>query len=123
VCVGALGGVMVVLTVLTGCAGPSQYYEGTGLHDVMAAEVAGGGENVEGTRVVLREDGTALLEPPTRADLSAVARLVGLVGGDAVHEQPGKCRLAGDPVMEGCLTGGFAELPCHLFDDQIGSFW
>ncbi|MFF7442952.1 hypothetical protein [Streptomyces sp. NPDC008122] len=58
----ALGGVMVVLTVLTGCAGPYQYYEGTGLHDATAAEVAGGWENVEGTHVVLREDGTALLE-------------------------------------------------------------
>ncbi|MFB7448186.1 hypothetical protein [Streptomyces sp. NPDC056194] len=58
----ALGGLMVVLAVLTGCAGPFQYYEGTGLHDVTAAEVAGVWENVEGTRVVLREDGTALLE-------------------------------------------------------------
>ncbi|MGW1512150.1 hypothetical protein [Streptomyces sp. NPDC002394] len=51
-----------MLTVLTACAGPSQYYEGTGLHDATAAEVAGGWENVEGTRVVLRGDGTALLE-------------------------------------------------------------
>ncbi|MFF0435480.1 hypothetical protein ACFYU9_25040 [Streptomyces sp. NPDC004327] len=53
---------MVVLTALTACAGPYQYYEGTGLHDATAAEVAGGWENVEGTRVVLRKDGTALLE-------------------------------------------------------------
>lgn len=64
-----LGGLMVVLTVLTACAGPHQYYEGTGLHDTTTAEVAGGWGlgaggwgNVEGTRVVLREDGTALLE-------------------------------------------------------------
>lgn len=53
---------MVVLTVLTACAGPYQYYEGTGLHDVTAAEVTGGWKNVEGTRVALRGDGTALLE-------------------------------------------------------------
>ncbi|MFF7780012.1 hypothetical protein ACFZCG_37015 [Streptomyces tanashiensis] len=53
---------MVVLAALTACAGPYQYYEGTGLHDATAAEVSGGWENVEGTRVVLRKDGTALLE-------------------------------------------------------------
>ncbi|MGX1364777.1 hypothetical protein RKD19_000136 [Streptomyces canus] len=58
----ALGGLMVMLTVLTACAGPYQYYEGTGLHDATAAEVAGDWRNVEGTRVVLRKDGTALLE-------------------------------------------------------------
>ncbi|MFB6783040.1 hypothetical protein ACFCX0_38285 [Streptomyces sp. NPDC056352] len=57
-----LGGLMVVLAVLTACAGPYQYYEGTGLHDTTTAEVAGGWENVEGTRVVLRENGTALFE-------------------------------------------------------------
>ncbi|MFJ9576264.1 hypothetical protein ACIRQF_07765 [Streptomyces sp. NPDC101191] len=51
-----------MLTVLTACAGPYQYYEGTGLHDVTAAEVVGGWKSVEGTRVVLRRDGTALLE-------------------------------------------------------------
>ncbi|MCZ0983405.1 hypothetical protein O1L60_42030 [Streptomyces diastatochromogenes] len=61
-CVGSAGGLMVVLAVLTACAGPYQYYEGTGLHDATAAEVAGGWENVEGTRVVLRKDGTALFE-------------------------------------------------------------
>ncbi|MFJ8658406.1 hypothetical protein [Streptomyces sp. NPDC093795] len=60
---GVIAGVlMAVLAVLTACAGPFQYYEGTGLHDITAAEVAGGWENVEGTRVVLRENGTALLE-------------------------------------------------------------
>ncbi|MER5310315.1 hypothetical protein ABT034_21305 [Streptomyces sp. NPDC002773] len=57
-----VGVLLAVLTVLTACAGPSQYYEGTGLHDITTAEVAGGWENVEGTRVVLRENGTALLE-------------------------------------------------------------
>lgn len=57
-----LGGLMVVSAALTACAGPYQYYEGTGIHDATAAEVAGGWENVEGTRVVLRRDGSALLE-------------------------------------------------------------
>ncbi|WP_234315165.1 hypothetical protein [Streptomyces globisporus] len=42
----------------------NQYYEGTGIHDTTAAEVAGSWENVEGTRVALREDGTALFENP-----------------------------------------------------------
>lgn len=58
----ALGALIVVLAVLTACAGPYQYYEGTGVHDATAAEVAGGWENVEGTRVVLHKDGTALFE-------------------------------------------------------------
>ncbi|WP_426367559.1 hypothetical protein [Streptomyces sp. E-08] len=57
-----LGGLMVVVTLLAACAGPYQYYEGTGLHDATTAEVAGAWENVEGTRVVLRGDGTALLD-------------------------------------------------------------
>ncbi|MFC9177038.1 MULTISPECIES: hypothetical protein [Streptomyces] len=57
-----LGGLMVVLAAPTACAGPYQYYEGTEIHDTTAGEVAGGWENVEGTRVVLRKDGTALLE-------------------------------------------------------------
>ncbi|MFI8325590.1 hypothetical protein [Streptomyces sp. NPDC085529] len=60
--VAALGGLMVILAALTACAGPYQHYEGTGLHDATAAEVAGGWENVEGTRVVLHKDGTALIE-------------------------------------------------------------
>ena len=55
----ALSGLMAVLTAR---AGPYQYYKGTGVHDATAAEVAGDWENVEGTRVVLRKDGTALLE-------------------------------------------------------------
>ncbi|MFF8867556.1 hypothetical protein ACF08B_36550 [Streptomyces sp. NPDC015139] len=58
----ALGGLMVFLAALTACAGPYQYYEGTGVHDATTTEVAGGWENVEGTRVVLRKDGTALVE-------------------------------------------------------------
>ncbi|MFD6285848.1 hypothetical protein [Streptomyces sp. NPDC060205] len=58
----ALAGGVVVSAALTACAGPCQYYEGTGVHDATAAEVAGVWENVEGTRVVLREDATALFE-------------------------------------------------------------
>ncbi|CAL9645085.1 hypothetical protein [Streptomyces sp. enrichment culture] len=53
---------MAVLTAVTGCAGPFQYYEGTGVHDATAAEVAGSWENVEGTRVVLHQAGTALVQ-------------------------------------------------------------
>ncbi|WP_328936404.1 hypothetical protein OG288_01195 [Streptomyces tauricus] len=58
----AVGCVVVVLAVLAACAGPYQYYNGTGVHDATSAEVSGGWENIEGTRVVLREDATALLE-------------------------------------------------------------
>lgn len=58
----ALGGLVLVWALLTACAGPSQYYAGSGLHDATVAEVAGGWRNVEGTRVVLRHDGTALVE-------------------------------------------------------------
>ncbi|MFB7591272.1 hypothetical protein [Streptomyces sp. NPDC056169] len=57
-----MGGLVLALVVLTGCAGPYQYYEGTGVHDATAAEVAGAWENIEGTRVVLRKDGTAQVE-------------------------------------------------------------
>ncbi|MFH9610880.1 hypothetical protein [Streptomyces sp. NPDC017448] len=57
-----LGVLMVVSASLTACAGPYQYYEGTGLHDATVAEATGSWENTEGTRVVLRKDGTALLE-------------------------------------------------------------
>lgn len=52
---------MVALTVLTACAGPYQYYEGTGLHDATVTEIAGSWECSEETRLVLRQDGTALL--------------------------------------------------------------
>jgi hypothetical protein len=58
----SLAGSLLVLTAVTACAGPYQYYEGTGLHDATTAEVAGAWESVEGTRVELREDGTALLQ-------------------------------------------------------------
>ncbi|MDH6521490.1 hypothetical protein M2163_001520 [Streptomyces sp. SAI-135] len=57
-----LAGLLMVLAALTACANPYQYYDGTGIHDTTAAEVAGDWQNVEGTRVVLREDRTALLE-------------------------------------------------------------
>ncbi|MGX1267340.1 hypothetical protein [Streptomyces phaeoluteigriseus] len=56
-----LGGLVLTLSVLTAC-GPYQYYGGTGLDDAATTEVAGVWENVEGTRVAFREDGTALLE-------------------------------------------------------------
>ncbi|MEW2252438.1 hypothetical protein AB0907_34585 [Streptomyces sp. NPDC006975] len=52
----------MAFTVLTACAGPYQYYGGTGLHDATTAEVAGDWANVEGTHVVLREAGTALVQ-------------------------------------------------------------
>ncbi|OKJ65222.1 hypothetical protein AMK27_05270 [Streptomyces sp. CB02009] len=58
----SLGVLIVILAALTGCAGPYQYDEGTGLHDAMTAEVAGVWENPEGTHVALLRDGTALLE-------------------------------------------------------------
>ncbi|MEU7511890.1 hypothetical protein AB0B13_07745 [Streptomyces sp. NPDC042898] len=65
-----LGGLVLVLVVLTGCAGPYQYYEGTGVHDATAAEVAGAWENIEGTRVVLRKDGTAQVEALDGSDFA-----------------------------------------------------
>ncbi|MFE9404248.1 hypothetical protein ACFYNY_21115 [Streptomyces sp. NPDC006530] len=51
----------MLATALTAC-GPYQYYDGTGIHDATAAEVVGAWENIEGTHVVLRKDGTALIE-------------------------------------------------------------
>ncbi|WP_242427754.1 hypothetical protein [Streptomyces sp. Root431] len=65
-----LGGLVLALVVLTGCAGPYQYYEGTGVHDATAAEVAGAWENIEGTRVVLRKDGTAQVEALDEPDFA-----------------------------------------------------
>ncbi|MDT9695258.1 lipocalin-like domain-containing protein [Streptomyces sp. P17] len=56
-----LGIAAMGLTVLTACAGPYQYYEGTGLDDATVAEVAGSWKSIEGTRMTLRPDGTALL--------------------------------------------------------------
>lgn len=58
----AIAGLLVVPAVLTACAGPYQYDEGTGVHDATATEVAGDWENVEGTHVLLRKDGTALFK-------------------------------------------------------------
>ncbi|MFG3345684.1 hypothetical protein ACGF1Z_11565 [Streptomyces sp. NPDC048018] len=57
----ALGVVLMMSGALTACAGPYQYYEGTGVHDTTATEVADGWENVGGTHVVLRKDGSALV--------------------------------------------------------------
>ncbi|MFJ2210090.1 hypothetical protein [Streptomyces microflavus] len=45
--------------VLSACAGPAQYYAGTGVHDATVAEAAGTWENIENTRLTLRRDGTA----------------------------------------------------------------
>lgn len=45
--------------VLSACAGPAQYYAGTGVHDATVAEAAGTWENIESTRLTLRRDGTA----------------------------------------------------------------
>ncbi|WP_395360192.1 hypothetical protein ACHGLA_09920 [Streptomyces sp. YH02] len=54
------GAVAALLATLTAClAGPAQYYEGTDVHDVTAAEVAGTWESTEGTAMTLRPDGTA----------------------------------------------------------------
>ncbi|MEU6949907.1 hypothetical protein ABZ957_32455 [Streptomyces sp. NPDC046316] len=58
----ALGASGVALAVLTACAGPFQYYEGTGLHDATVAELAGKWENIEETRLTLRRDGTAAFQ-------------------------------------------------------------
>ncbi|WP_424861689.1 hypothetical protein [Streptomyces sp. MMS24-I29] len=56
-----LGSAAMVLALLSGC-GPAQYYEGTGLHDATAGEVAGEWRCVEETRLTLREDGTAVIQ-------------------------------------------------------------
>ncbi|MGC4946475.1 hypothetical protein ACLQ2N_09780 [Streptomyces sp. DT224] len=54
-------GVAAFSWLLVACAGPAQYYGGTGIHDATATEVAGDWENVGGTRVELHQDGAALL--------------------------------------------------------------
>ncbi|MFG3283209.1 hypothetical protein [Streptomyces sp. NPDC048111] len=51
----------MALGLLTAC-GPYQYYRGTGFHGAKAGEVVGAWENVEGTRVMFRPDGTASIE-------------------------------------------------------------
>ena len=52
----------MALTAIGACAGPYQYYGGTGLHDATTAEVVGSWESVEETRLTLRGDGTALFQ-------------------------------------------------------------
>lgn len=55
------GGAAIALTVTSGC-NPYGYYSGTGVHDATVAEVAGIWECIEGTRVTLRRDGTAVFQ-------------------------------------------------------------
>ncbi|MFJ4674907.1 hypothetical protein [Kitasatospora sp. NPDC088783] len=57
-----------MLSVLCACAGPYQYYEGTGLHDAAVAEAAGVWEGAEQTRLTLNQDGTAVVERLDGAD-------------------------------------------------------
>ncbi|WP_031077627.1 hypothetical protein [Streptomyces sp. NRRL WC-3742] len=58
----ALGGAAVLLAALCACAGPGQYFDGTGLHDAAAAEVTGTWEGAEQTRLTLDPAGTALVQ-------------------------------------------------------------
>ncbi|MGZ2356104.1 hypothetical protein LRE75_05240 [Streptomyces sp. 372A] len=58
----ARAGIAACSWLLVACAGPAQYYGGTGIHDATATEIAGDWANVEGTRVELHEDGAALLK-------------------------------------------------------------
>ncbi|CAM5475955.1 hypothetical protein GCM10010329_30370 [Streptomyces spiroverticillatus] len=51
----------LALALVTACAGPAQYYEGSGLHDATPTEATGDWSGAEGTRVTLRPDGTATL--------------------------------------------------------------
>ncbi|MFB7948353.1 hypothetical protein ACFC6L_25930 [Kitasatospora phosalacinea] len=53
---------LTLLTLLCACAGPYQYYEGTGTHGVSTAEASGDWIGADGTRLSLRQDGTALIE-------------------------------------------------------------
>jgi hypothetical protein len=56
----ALGGVVLASAVTSGCSATA-YYSGTGVHDATVAEIAGAWECREGTRVILRRDGTAVV--------------------------------------------------------------
>ncbi|OKJ03006.1 hypothetical protein [Kitasatospora sp. CB01950] len=47
---------------LTACAGVTQYYEGTGLHDATAAEAVGSWDGEQQAHLTLRQDGSALIE-------------------------------------------------------------
>ncbi|GLW57190.1 hypothetical protein [Kitasatospora phosalacinea] len=51
-----------LLALLSACAGPYQYDEGTGTHGVTTAEASGDWIGADGTRLSLRPDGTALVE-------------------------------------------------------------
>nr|WP_240798362.1 hypothetical protein [Streptomyces sp. S501] len=108
-----LSGLMVVLATLTAC-GPYQYYEGTGIHDTRAAEVAGGWENVEGTHVLLRKDGTALLEKLDGQDVDFDNgwRLSG----------KGTWQLTDNDGGQVVRSGVKARLPLSSFVERKGSF-
>ncbi|MFE2294010.1 hypothetical protein [Streptomyces sp. NPDC059452] len=56
---GVLAGVAAAVMGLGACAGPGQYFEGTGIRDATVGEVAGSWGNIEDTRLTLRRDGTA----------------------------------------------------------------
>ncbi|MCZ4123420.1 hypothetical protein [Streptomyces sp. H39-S7] len=58
----ALAGAAVALTAVSACAGPHQYYEGSGFHGATVAEAQGVWQGVGGTRLSLRPDGTALFQ-------------------------------------------------------------
>ncbi|QKW18593.1 hypothetical protein HUT16_05520 [Kitasatospora sp. NA04385] len=54
--------VSLLLALLCACAGPNQYYAGSGTHGVTTAEAVGEWVGADDTRLTLREDGTALIE-------------------------------------------------------------
>lgn len=56
----ALGGLVLAPALTSGC-GATAYYSGTGVHDATVREIAGAWECLEGTRVTLRRDGTAVV--------------------------------------------------------------
>ncbi|MFD8597151.1 hypothetical protein ACFV1L_19325 [Kitasatospora sp. NPDC059646] len=52
----------VAALLLTACAGVTQYYEGTGLHDATTAEAVGDWTGRQQARLTLRADGTAVID-------------------------------------------------------------
>ncbi|MFJ5926639.1 hypothetical protein ACIQF6_28955 [Kitasatospora sp. NPDC092948] len=52
----------VAALLLTGCAGAYQYYQGTGVHDVTAAEAVGSWDGEQQAHLTLHQDGTATAE-------------------------------------------------------------
>ncbi|MFD7639112.1 hypothetical protein ACFV4P_00510 [Kitasatospora sp. NPDC059795] len=48
--------------LLTACAGVTQYYEGTGLHDATTAEAVGSWDGEQQAHLTLQQDGSALIE-------------------------------------------------------------